>query len=113
VDEDGKVLDEQIIYKAFAYSEEYDSFDEASEDDIRSAMATLADKGNGSLIEDLEDPRSIFEEFVTALDRTYDPRTLFMILAIVLFLTDIAVRKFKFKWPHEIIRDYKKKKTLK
>ena len=33
-----------------------------------------------------------------------------MILAIVCFLIDIAVRKFKFKWPHEIIREMKQKK---
>ena len=34
-----------------------------------------------------------------------------MILAIVFFLADIAVRKFKFKWPHELIREYKEKKN--
>ena len=33
-----------------------------------------------------------------------------MILALICFLLDVAVRKFKFKWPHEIIRDYKAKK---
>ena len=36
-----------------------------------------------------------------------------MILAITLFLADIAVRKFKFKWPHEIIRGYQEKKKSK
>ena len=34
-----------------------------------------------------------------------------MIMAIVFFLVDIAVRKFKFKWPHEIIREAKEKKS--
>lgn len=113
VDENGTVLEETVKYKSFSYSEEYDTFVEETEEDIRSALATLATKGKGMLIEDLEDPRSIFEEFITELDRVFDPRFLFMIIAIVLFLTDIAIRKFKFKWPHEIIRDYKKKKLLK
>ena len=31
----------------------------------------------------------------------------FIISVIALFLLDIAVRKFKWKWPHEIIRDKK------
>ena len=33
--------------------------------------------------------------------------------ALVLFLLDIAARKFKWKWPHEIIRDSKKTRALK
>ena len=37
-------------------------------------------------------------------------RYLFMILALVLFLTDVAVRKFKFKWPHEIVRAFRDKR---
>ena len=41
----------------------------------------------------------------------YDPQKLFAILAIVLMLLDIAIRKFKFKWPHEIIRTRKQRKT--
>ena len=32
------------------------------------------------------------------------------IVAIVLFLLDVAVRKFKFKWIHEIIADKKEKR---
>jgi hypothetical protein len=62
-------------------------------------------------IEDLENPSEIFEGFITALNHEYDPRFLFMILALTLFLADVAVRKFKFKWPHEIIREYREKKS--
>ena len=76
-------------------------------------MAELAKKANGVVIEHLDDPWEIFKDFVTDFERVFDPRTLFMILAIVCFLLDIAVRKFKFKWPHEIIRDYKNKKNSK
>ena len=53
----------------------------------------------------------MFEGFVPALLRTYDPRLALMITAMVLFLLDIAVRKFKFKWIHEIVREHKAKKT--
>ena len=54
----------------------------------------------------------IYEEIAKTLKRSYDPRIPFIITALVLFLLDIAVRKFKFKWPHEIIRDAKAKKLL-
>ena len=64
-------------------------------------------------IEDLEDPVEIFEGFVTDIDKEFDPRFVFMILLICLFLLDLAVRKFKFKWPHELIREYKEKKNFK
>ena len=61
--------------------------------------------------EKLENPSEIFENFVTAIDKSFDPSFPFMIMAIILFLLDIAVRKFKFKWPHELIREYKEKKS--
>ena len=76
-------------------------------------LEDLAQKGDGARVEDLKNPWEVFDNFVTSIKHTYDPRFLFMILSIILFLTDIAVRKFKFKWPHEIIRDYKNKKRLK
>ncbi|MBQ2702182.1 MAG: VWA domain-containing protein, partial [Clostridia bacterium] len=112
VDANGNTLGdgEEIFYKSFSYSEEYDSIVEETEEDIYARLSDLAAKGNGKLVEDLEDPYSIFTEFVKTIDKVYDPRFLFMILAIVLFLADIAVRKFKFKWLHEIIRERKRNK---
>ena len=83
---------------------------DTTEEDLLENLTQLATKGNGMMVEDLEDPYSVFTEFVKVIDKVYDPRFLFMILAIVLFLADIAVRKFKFKWLHEIIRDRKRKK---
>ncbi len=105
-------------YKAMAYSEEYDSFKEIDEEDESALtdeqkLARLAERGEGIAITDLEDTLRIFEGFKTKLERVFDPRFLFMILAICLFLLDIAVRKFKFKWPHELIREYKEKKNSK
>ena len=113
LDANENVLDERVIYKSFSYSKEYDHSWEKTEEELHDYLDLLAMKGNGNLIEDLEDPYSVFAEFVKAIDCVYDPRFLFMILAITLFLGDIAVRKFKFKWLHEIIQDRKKKQMLK
>lgn len=115
VDADGKVVEgtETEIYKSFAYSSEYDLTVENDIDVLRSKLDKLAASGGGKLIENNEDPIEIFDNFTVSLERVFDPKYLFLILAIILFLTDIAVRKFKFKWPHEIIREYLAKKREK
>ena len=101
------------MYKSFAYSEEYDLFSKEEGMSVNEKLEIVATRGNGVIIEDLSAPMEIFEDFVTKIDKVFDPRILFMIMVIVLFLMDIAVRKFKFKWPHELIREYKEKKNLK
>ncbi|MCI5838450.1 MAG: VWA domain-containing protein [Christensenellaceae bacterium] len=106
----GDVLETREFYKAFAYSKEYDVAG-YNEEDIPEKVSFWAGKGKGKVIADAEDPVEIFESFETDLHRSFDPRTLFLIIAIALFLCDIAVRKFKFKWPHELIRDYREKKN--
>lgn len=111
--EDGSVLCSREFFKAFSYSEEYDVLSDPSDEELAAKFSVWAERGNGAVIKDLEDPEEIFGTFVTNLLRTYDPRTLFLILAIILFLTDVAVRKFKFKWPHELIKEYKAKKNEK
>lgn len=116
-DKDGNVIKENgedvivEICKSFSYSEEYNT--DVDIEAVRENLDYLAERAGGSVIADLEDPVEVFEGFVTAIPKMYDPRMLFMILAIVFFLTDIAVRKFKFKWPHELVRDYKAKKKSK
>lgn len=115
VDEYGEVVSSSIVsfYKSFAYSEEYIP---ANQDDTAAAtqvIEAIAQRGQGTVIKNLEDPAEAYAGFVTELPKSFDPRWLFMILAIVFFLTDVAVRKFKFKWPHEIIRERKEKKNAK
>ena len=110
VKENGKDVEVEI-YKSFAHSEEYDTVEDATQ--AQTTLEYLANRANGAIIEDLDDPMEIFAGFVTELPRVFDPRYLFMILAITLFLADIAVRKFKFKWPHEIIRGYQEKNKSK
>ena len=72
----------------------------------------LAKDGRGSVI-DRNQAWTVYDDFDPYLHRTYDPRLPFLIAAIVLFLIDVAVRKFKFKWLHEIFRDRKAKKAMK
>ena len=55
----------------------------------------------------ITDSLEVFDSFEKTIKKTADPRLAFLIIAIVLFLLDIAVRKFKFKWIHEMIRDRK------
>ncbi|MGN1094523.1 MAG: VWA domain-containing protein [Candidatus Neoclostridium sp.] len=107
----GEVIATDDFYKTFSYSSEYDIFAYPDQQEIDDKLAVWAKKGNGEVIADLEDPVEIFKDFVTDVVKSFDPRTLFLIIAIVLFLIDIAVRKFKFKWPHEIIRAIKEKKN--
>ena len=89
-----------------AYSQEYNPFvDPDVAEDLAKSLAT---RGNGMMI---DNPWQVFENAVKYLHKVIDPRTLFMIIVLVLFLLDVAVRKFKWKWPHEIIRDKKAKKS--
>ena len=104
---DGKTLEEMSIFKTFSYSQEYNMFldPEVGEE----LMNSLAFSGGGNVIDDANE---IYQEIARTLKRSYDPRIPFMIITLVLFLADIAVRKFKFKWPHEIYRDAKAKREL-
>lgn len=98
---------EYSIYKAFSYSEEYQTF--RDDEQCAEFLAMLAERGKGQTIPPDEVWR-VFEGFQDVFHRQFDPRLLFIILAIVFFLLDIAVRKFKFKWLHEIVREHKEKK---
>lgn len=110
MDTDGKVLAEYQTHRSFSYSEEYNNNQEITDLTLAENLEELAGAANGKLIADNEDPIEVFSNFVTSIPKSFDPRYLFMILALVLFLTDVAVRKFKFKWPHEIVRNYRDKR---
>lgn len=111
---DGTELASKVVYRVFSYSKEF-----IYPDDLTAGaelLAQMAQAGGGntqSAIGGTFDPSMTFDGFVTSIPKSFDPRWLFMILALVCFLIDIAVRKFKFKWPHEIIRDIKAKKAEK
>ena len=91
-------------YKMFSYSKEYNGF---NDDAVGAAMMEmLAVEGNGSQI---TQSWEAFEGFVRFYPQVYDPRIPFLIVIIVLFLLEIAARKFKFKWIHEIVRERKQR----
>ena len=108
LDETGAVISETTMYKALSYSKEYDAF--VDTEAAKALSDSLAADSNGVVI---TDPWDVFLNIVQRIHHVIDPKMAFIITALVLFLLDIAARKFKWKWPHEIIRDSKKTKALK
>ena len=104
---DGTLLAETVIYKALSYSREYNVF--TDKDAAKALSEQLATDGRGIII---EEPYQVYENAAKLRHVDIDPRIPMMIALLVLFLLDIAVRKFKWKWPHEIIRDRKAKKAM-
>ena len=103
-----KVGTPKVVYQTFSYSKEYDTFADASQG--IELLSKLANLGGGKMVNEAEE---VFENANMYLHIVYNPKPAFVIISLVLFLLDIAVRKFKFKWPHEIVRDRKIKKQLK
>ena len=102
---EGTVLSSYTLYKLLSYSQEYNAFyDEAVAQNL---VESLAASGGGDVIDEAIE---VYDDATKYLERTIDPRIPFLIIIIALFLLDIAVRKFKWKWPHEIIRDRKNRK---
>lgn len=109
INEDGSVASQRTIYKCFSYTQEYNEFAESQT--AEALMTTLANNGEGVVIAN-DNPWAVFDIVQKYLHVLINPRIVFLIIALVLFLTDLAVRKFKFKWPHELIRERKAKKAL-
>lgn len=107
LDENSETVSEILLYRIFSYSEEYNTFTDR-EPIGEELMTLLAESGKGLAV---TDPAEVFASFSKTIKKEYDPRILMLILAIVLVLIDIAVRKFKFKWPHELIRAYKQRRA--
>ena len=105
LDADENVVASNLAYTEFSYSKEYDPF--LKQEDNKAFIAGLAETGGGNRISEAAE---VFADLVKSFYRTFDPRGIFAITVIVSLLLDVAVRKFKFKWPHEIIREKKQKK---
>ncbi|HBJ19393.1 MAG TPA: hypothetical protein DDY70_06635, partial [Clostridiales bacterium] len=106
-DADGNVTASRSLLETFSYSEEYRRF--LPEEQGSELLASLAENGNGEV---LTDPVGAFAGFAKVFSVVTDPRLVFLILAILCVLIDVAVRKFKFKWIHEIVRDRKREKEM-
>lgn len=106
-DEYEALVSEFSVYKSFSYSEEYNLFTDRAPIGAE-LIKLIAEDGKGNKIEDAAE---VFSGFDKTVKIKYDPRVILLIIAIVAVLIDVAVRKFKFKWPHELIREYKIKKA--
>jgi hypothetical protein len=104
---DGTLLAETVVYKALSYSQEYNVF--TDKDAAKALSEQLATDGRGIII---DEPYQVYENAAKFRHVDIDPRIPMMIALLILFLLDIAVRKFKWKWPHEIIRDRKAQKAM-
>lgn len=110
-DVDGNVTASYTLYKSFSYSKEYDlALQDASIDYAKDFFKPLTERGDGMLIEGEQGISEIFDVFVKTIEKVFDPRYLFIIFAVLLFIIEIAVRKFKFRWPHELIKEYRTKR---
>ena len=107
-DEDGSVVASTTTYKALGYSKEYDLFRDT--DEAATLMSDLAFFGRG---DEIEEPWQVFENVVKYIHNVINPKILFAIIALTLFLLDIAARKFKWKWPHEYFSKKNKKLSVK
>ena len=100
------MISSTVIYKTLSYSKEYLSF--RDEEAAENLMQTLSTNTNGVVVEEAKD---VFENAVKYLHIIIDPRIVFAIIIGFAFLLDIAARKFKWKWPHEILRDRRREKA--
>ncbi len=99
-------------YRAFSYSKEYltesDTFTNAKE--LMIALSSRDDvEGEEKFV---YDAATIMDNFQLLVE-DIDPRIFLFSAAIILLLLGVAVRKFKFKWPHELIAQRKKKSQTK
>lgn len=106
LDAQDNIIGTHTAYRAFSYSKEYDLF--YSTKDAEALMSSLAELGGGQVI---TEAWQLFTDPITYIHHVFDPRITFIIISIILFLLDIAVRKFKWKWIHELVREHKAKKA--
>ena len=107
LDKDGNELAYTTLYKSLSYSKEYNVF--VDKEAAEKLAASLSESTDGVVI---TDPLQVFDNAVDYLHIIIDPRIPFAIMIMVCFLIDIAARKFKWKRPHEIIRDRKRKAAM-
>jgi Ca-activated chloride channel homolog len=98
---------ESYFYTAFSYSNEYNVF--ADSNSGFKLVEQIAELGQGKILYTNDE---VFSEEAQVLIREFDPKFLFLSLMMTCFILDIFARKFKFKWPHEIIKNLKTLKRV-
>lgn len=92
-------------YTTFSYSAEYYAFYDESE--AFDFMEDLSKNGNGTVLFSAE---NLFGKDNEVFESDIDLQLPFILVCASLFLLDIFVRKFKIKWPREIVDERRNKK---
>jgi len=115
----GNIRSSLSFNTAFSYSSIFDAF--VCLDGAQEFLRGLSENSGGRVMQDLVDSYGTFLPAGAAqvfygmddyIDSAFDPRMLFIIIVITLFLLDIASRKFKWKWPWEISKDRRNKRQI-
>ncbi len=109
---------ERSAYTAFSYSDEFDTFYDTSAKYAQlvevcesSYTETGDEKINGKVFYGTTGIEENAEQMASSIEKTTNFQLPLMILALLLFVIDIAVRKFNFLWPHELIKKFKEKRA--
>lgn len=111
-----KKVASKTTYATFSYSEEYDTF--YSTEDKLHALSDLCsstftesngEKTVGKVYYGTTGIDENADKMTSSLNVTINIQLPLMIIALFLFMLDIAVRKFNFLWPHEFIAKLKNK----
>ena len=86
----GDIIEQKSVYKAFAYSKEYNPF--LSQNDNEAFLGELAKSGNGSVVNSSDD---VLKTLTLKYAVKKDPRAALAIIAVITLLADVALRKFK------------------
>lgn len=96
--QNGQVVSELIDYKTFAYSQEYEhAFDE---EEAISIMESIAENGNGTF---LRDTNNMFSREAETVYQQFDTSIILITIIMTMFLADIVIRKFKFRWSNDYV----------
>lgn len=99
-DASGQVIESDVFYYTFSYSQEYNTFF-GDYEELNSFLREVSITSNGRTLSTTDFEYNHQRDYQ---EETFDPKMIFAIIAAVLFILDIAARKFNFKWPHEWFR---------
>jgi len=89
-DSEGQIVDYLETAAAVSYSAEYDAFRESGEE----LLAALCSYSDGAIYDDMKELSRIS---VNKVSRIYRPMILFAIISLILLISDIAIRKLRWK----------------
>lgn len=107
MDSNNQTVGDTTIYTSFSYSQEYNTFYDMQE--TLAKLGKICNLTNGRIYHSADDIVTNISE-ISEVIVNINIQAFIIILALILFLLDICVRKFNFLWPHEMVN---KKRTNK